>query len=181
MTVEDIEEIYRINFADNNALRATVWTHSLCVARKALLCALNKSIEADLNFIFQAAMLHDIGVGKCDAPSIHCFGKLPYICHGLEGARILNELGLPRHALVCERHTGAGISAKEIIRQNLPLPHRDMIPLSTEEKLICYADKFFSKSYELTREKSLDSILRQMKNFGQDSLLRFLDMHHSFS
>lgn len=181
MTVGDIDEIYRMTFAENNALRATVWTHSLCVARKAILCALNRNIDADLNFIFQAAMLHDIGVGKCDAPSIFCFGKLPYICHGVEGSKIMNALGFPRHALVCERHTGAGISVKEIEEQNLPLPHRNMLPVSIEEKLICYADKFFSKSSDLTREKSVDSILRQMEKFGPDPLRRFLDMHNSFS
>lgn len=125
-------------------------------------------------------MLHDIGVVRCDAPSIYCYGSLPYICHGVEGRRMLDELALPRHALVCERHTGSGLSCDDIIRQNLPLPHRDMLPISLEEKLICYADKFFSKSGNLTQEKPLEKVIGQMKSFGEDSFNRFMQLHSLF-
>jgi hypothetical protein len=54
--------------------------------------------------------------------------------------------GHPELALVCERHIGVGISIAEIQHHNLPLPSRDMIPVSIEEQLICYSDKFFSKN-----------------------------------
>ena len=93
---------------------------------------------------------------------------------------MLSELGLERHALVCERHTGSGLTIDDIVRQNLPLPHRDMCPRSIEEKAICYADKFFSKSGVLTEEKPLDKVMRQMEKFGPDSLRRFLDLHLIF-
>ena len=46
-----------------------------------------------------------------------------------------------------KRHTGAGLTKKEIIEQELPLPQQDFLPETTEEKLICYADKFFSKTH----------------------------------
>ncbi len=84
-------------------------------------------------------MLHDIGVVRCNAPSIHCLGELPYICHGVAGREMLDNLGLHRHALVCERHTGSGLTVEDIIRQRLPLPHREMLPITTEEKfhLLC--------------------------------------------
>ena len=100
-------------------------------------------------------MLHDIGIAQCDAPSIYCKGTEPYIRHGVIGRQILEEAGLPRHALVCERHTGSGITAEEIRERYMPLPCRDMLPISIEEKAICYADKFYSKSGDPTRRKSL--------------------------
>ena len=176
----DIDLIYHPLYKENPGLLATVLTHSECVARKALGCLASRGIEADLEFVREAAMLHDIGVIRCDAPAILCFGDLPYICHGIEGRRILENAGLPRHALVCERHTGSGLSVADIVSQNLPLPQRDMLPVSIEEKAICYADKFFSKSGNLTEEKPLERVVSGMKKFGNDSLARFLDLHDIF-
>jgi uncharacterized protein len=117
-------------------------------------------------------MLHDVGVLLCDAPKIGCYGKEPYICHGYLGAEILRREGYPRHALVCERHTGTGISLEEIIRRNLPLPHRDMTPISMEEQLICFADKFYGKNHP-GREKSVDKILRSLAKHGDEGAQRF--------
>ena len=125
-------------------------------------------------------MLHDIGVVRCNAPSIHCLGELPYICHGVAGREMLDNLGLHRHALVCERHTGSGLTVEDIIRQGLPLPHREMLPITTEEKLICYADKFFSKSGDYRIEKPLDRVINSMKRHGDDTLRRFLMLNEQF-
>lgn len=176
----DIQNIFSKYYSGNDALLATVTPHSECVARKALLCADLKALDIDRTFLYEAAMLHDIGVVKCDAPSIFCYGALPYICHGIAGREMLDKLGLHRHALVCERHTGSGLSADDIIRQDLPLPHRDMLPETLEEKLICYADKFYSKSGDLTKEKSLDKVIKQIQAHGEDSLQRFLELHSIF-
>ncbi|MDE6095917.1 MAG: phosphohydrolase [Muribaculaceae bacterium] len=176
----DIKEIFSKYYSGNDTLLAIVTLHSECVARKAVDCAKASGLDIDLAFIHEAAMLHDIGVIACDAPSIHCHGSLPYICHGIAGREMLEKAGLPLHALVCERHTGAGLTVEDIVRQNLPLPHRDMLPLSPEEKAICYADKFFSKSGDLTKEKPLDKVIRQMEIHGKDSLQRFLALHEIF-
>lgn len=177
----DIEKIFELYYKDNPELLTTVITHSECVARKALGCLHKKGIEADYQFVKEAALLHDIGVVKCDAPAIFCYGQLPYICHGIEGRQILESLGYPNHALVCERHTGSGLTCEDIVRQSLPLPVRNMCPVTIEEKVICYADKFFSKSGNLKEEKSLERVVSQMKKFGDDSLARFLDLHSLFS
>jgi uncharacterized protein len=96
------------------------------------------------------------------------------------GAEMLRNEGLPRHALVCERHTGSGLSADDIIKENLPLPPRDMLPLSVEERVICYADKFFSKSRRLDEEKPVDKIMAQMAAHGADVASRFADLHAQF-
>lgn len=177
----DVNEILARHIAGNDALLATVTLHSGCVAGKALSCACRKGIDIDRNFVYEAAMLHDIGVVRCDAPSIFCHGSLPYICHGIAGRKILEGEGLHSHALVCERHTGSGLTVEDIVRQNLPLPHRDMLPISLEEKLICYADKFFSKSGNLTEEKDVNTVINLMKRHGQDTLERFLELHRMFS
>ena len=60
---------------------------------------------------------------------------------------MLRERGLNQHARVAERHTGTGLRKEEIIRRNLPLPHEDFVPETMEEQVICYADKFFSKTH----------------------------------
>lgn len=165
---------------EETRLRSLLLTHSRCVGRKALEIArkyadLHPELPApDLQFIAEASMLHDIGIEACDAPGIFCYGQLPYICHGIEGSRKLAEAGKFRHALVCERHTGSGLTAEEIEEEALPLPVRDMLPESIEEKIICYADKFFSKNPDsLTKEKSLSEIRKSMEKFGPEPLRRF--------
>lgn len=169
-------------YPSESNLRNLLLTHSECVARKALQIASNHpELNADTQFITEAALLHDIGIAACEAPGIFCHGTLPYICHGIEGARILAEDGLLRHARVCERHTGSGLTAEEITEEALPLPHRDMLPETIEEKIICYADKFFSKNpHSLTREKNINEIIAGFKKFGQAPLQRFIDLHNLF-
>ena len=119
-------------------------------------------------------MLHDIGVVLCDAPGISCFGKEPYIRHGLLGAAILREEGLERHARVAERHTGTGLTVEAIRRQQLPLPLQDFSPETMEEKLICWADKFFSKTpSKLTVEKTPEQVIAMLSRFPDGDVERF--------
>ena len=126
-------------------------------------------------------MLHDIGMCRTDAPSIHCHGTEPYIRHGILGRQMLDSLGLYRHGRVCERHTGTGITAAEIVAQHLPIdPPRDLVPETLEEKLVCYADKFFSKSHPEEPVRSLDRVRRSLAKFGGETLERFDEMVKSF-
>ncbi len=154
-------------------------THSVLVTKKALDLAVdfqarNPQSEIDLAFIYEAAMLHDLGIYRCDAPEIFCSGSEPYVRHGVIGREILESEGLPRHALVCERHTGAGISREDVLRQALPLPARDYLPVSLEEKIICLADKFYSKTpHKLFRERKLRKIHQKLEKFGPEAVARF--------
>ena len=87
---------------------------------------------------------------------------------------VLVVLGLPEHALVCERHVGVGMTKNDIRHQGLPLPPRDMLPVSMEEQIICYADKFYSKNGQDTdRVKSVDEIVDGLKRYGEDKVARF--------
>ena len=154
-------------------------THSRSVADKALeIARLHPDWEIDLLFVEEAALLHDIGIFLCDAPGIDCHGDAPYICHGTLGADLLRKEGFPKHALVAERHTGTGLSLQMIQERKLPLPNRELCPISLEEKLICFADKFFSKT-QLTNEKNIERIRTSLAKHGEDSV-RIFDEWHSF-
>ena len=156
--------------------------HGELVGRKALE-VLDRApwIAADREFIAQAAVLHDIGIGRTRCPELGCTGTLPYVCHGVEGRVILDKMGLSRHGLVCERHVGVGISADQAVRRNLPLPVRDMFPLSVEERLICYADKFFSKTDDGRHEKTIDEITAGLMRYEAEYADRFLSLHRLFT
>lgn len=168
-------------YAKGSPLYDILVTHSRRVAEKAqeIACS-HPELEADENFLYEAAMLHDIGIYITHAPDIQCFGTRPYICHGTLGSELLKNEGLLRHALVCERHTGAGLSLDDIIRENLPIPHRDMLPVSIEEQIICYADKFYTKS-EPDCEKTPEEIRKSLSKYGEASVKRFEQWDLSFS
>lgn len=160
-------------YPEENELKHILLVHSRSVADKALaMAAKHPELDLDVQFVEEAAMLHDIGIFMTDAEGIQCFGKYPYICHGYLGAELLRKEGYPRHALVCERHTGAGITLRNIEEQQLPIPHREMVPVSLEEQLICFSDKFFSKT-KLDKEKSIEKARKSVARFGEDGGLRF--------
>lgn len=167
-------------YSKDSNLYTLLIEHSQAVTKKALTIAhKHPELNADTRFISEAAMLHDIGIFKTQAPSIHCLGEYPYIAHGYLGSELLQQEGYPRHALVCERHTGTGISLDEIIKKNLPLPHRDMLPISIEEQIICFADKFYSKSRS-EKEKSIDEIMAEMSKFGEKPIEKFKEWCNLF-
>lgn len=160
-------------YPENNKLKQILLTHSQAVADKALWIAEKHSeLHLDKEFLYEAAMLHDIGVFLTDAPGIFCFGDKPYICHGYLGRELVERAGYPRHALVCERHTGAGISLEQIVIQELPIPHRSMIPVTLEEQVVCFADKFFSKTH-LNKERSVGKALKSLVPYGEEGVERF--------
>lgn len=154
--------------------------HSSQVRDKALeVLEKHPEFNADAQFISEAAMLHDIGIFLTDAPKIKCFGTHAYVEHGYLGADILRKEGYEKHALVCERHTGLGLTLEQIVKQNLPVPHRDMIPISIEEKIICYADKFFSKS-NLKKELKINKIVKKLEKYDPTQGALFLEWHKQF-
>ena len=161
-------------------LRHILVTHSRQVADRAL-SIIDRHPEWEANglidrqFVEEAAMLHDIGIIFCDAPKIHCRGAHKYIEHGYLGAELLRQEGLPKHALVAERHTGTGITIEQIVREELPIPERDYCPQSLEEKIICYADKFYSKSH-LGEEVDINKIKYNIWKYGHEAFVRWQEL-----
>lgn len=168
-TIRIIEKCYK----KDTELYDILISHSTDVTNKAVSIAeKHPELDIDIDFIKEAAMLHDIGIFLTYAPSIKCYGMHDYICHGYLGREILDKLGYPKHALVCERHTGTGLTLKQIVEENLPLPHREMVPVSIEEQIICFADCFYSKT-RLGEEKDIDRIRKSISKHGRKSVEQF--------
>ena len=179
--VERYIEIINKFYPDDNDLRRLLLRHSRDVADYALaVCDRHKELDLDREFVETGAMLHDIGIFKTDAPGIYCHGTDPYILHGYDGAQLMRAEGLPEVARVCERHTGAGITLKQIEEQQLPLPHHDFLPETMEEKLICYADKFFSKAHP-DRVRTVEQAAASLARHGDDGVARFMEWARLFA
>lgn len=167
------EKIIDKYYEGQEVLKQLLLRHSRQVADKAMeVLDRHPEIEADRTFVYEAAMLHDIGVLKTDAPGIGCHGTHPYICHGMLGAEILRAESLPKHARVAERHTGTGLTRATILSQGLPLPADDFSPETIEEQIVCYADKFFSKSHP-ERVKTVEQVRMMLSKFPDANLERW--------
>lgn len=153
-------------YPEDDELRRLLLKHSRQVADRALLiCNRHKELPVDRQFIEEAAMLHDIGVFRCHAPSIHCHGTEPYIRHGQIGGELLRAEGYPRHARVAERHTGTGLPGWE--------------PETLEEQIICYADKFYSKSNP-DHVRTVLETAQSLEKFGAEGVKLFLSWAEQF-
>lgn len=154
--------------------------HSRQVADLALEIARRKHLDVDLEMVEAAAMLHDVGIFLTDAPAIGCEGKERYITHGVLGAELLRREGMPEEvARVAETHTGSGMTAGDVEMLRLPIPVADYLPQSLVEKLVCYADKFYSKNRSMER-KSFQQARASIARHGGDSLARFDAMARMF-
>jgi uncharacterized protein len=154
-----------------------VWTHSQIVMEIARQLARNyaeKSGETiDYDLIKTGALVHDIG-------SYKCFGdkKYPYILHGIFGREILlNEGYSPQIADCAASHVGVGITTKEIKERKMPLPIADYLPQTLEEELICYADKFHSKSPKFDEFTEIEA---EVKKYGREPFKRLIKLHDKF-
>ena len=153
-------------YPENDELRQLLLKHSRQVADRCLQIAKkHRELPVDVQFLEEAAMLHDIGIYRCDAPSIHCHGTEPYIRHGVIGGEMLRQEGFERHARVCERHTGTGLPGYE--------------PETLEEQIVCYADKFYSKSAP-DHVRSVLETAQSLEKFGHEGVKKFLSWSERF-
>ncbi|MBQ0056841.1 MAG: HD domain-containing protein [Bacteroidales bacterium] len=182
-------EIIRHFYPEDNELRRLLILHSTQVRDKCLSILANPALsdlDIDMQLVVNGALLHDIGIGRCDAPSICCVGNEPYLLHGTIGASMLRQYGqdngidMEPYARICERHTGAGLTVEDIRRQQLPMEIKDYLPETLEEKLVCLADKFYSKSSP-EKEKKMERVEASMLKFGEDTLARFRALCATFA
>lgn len=166
-------------------LKESLLRHSVQVWGKAEEIRKRCTLSLTEEEVALGALLHDIAICKCHAPDIYCCGEEHYLRHGLLGGELLraygreNGLDLEKYARVCEHHTGSGLTREDILAQSLPLPPEDLLPGSLLEELICYADKFFSKSGD-GEEKSLEKVRKSLARHGEKSLERFERLHQKF-
>ncbi|MFA7169956.1 MAG: HD domain-containing protein [Candidatus Paceibacterota bacterium] len=164
--------------------------HSLKVLAKSIEIVNQKKLydKVDFDLIISGAILHDIGAfefleekykGGASANNGVAKPKLKnYIQHGIIGAEILRKEGLLKEALIAERHTGSGFTKKEIVANSWDLPQKDFLPISLEEKIICYADKFSSKNPD--KKDTLETIEKEFESYGKEPLRRFLELKKMF-
>ena len=156
----DYQAIIDKYYPADDELRRVLLHHSRQVADRCLqIVRKHRELPVDTQFLEEAAMLHDIGIYQCDAPSIHCHGSEPYLRHGPIGGDLLRQEGYERHARVAERHTGTGLPGYE--------------PETLEEQIVCYADKFYSKS-KPNRVLTVAQAAESLEKFGHDGVLKFL-------
>ena len=140
------------------------WTqHCLAVADSATIIseALKEKVNLDIEFLRSAALLHDIGRYVTHDP----------ILHGVEGYKLLSEMGHHKEAFVCASHILYGLNSREAIQYGLP--EKDFIPISFEEKLIPLIDFMVEFDKPTTLNDRFTS-LRQ-RNIGNDYFLTKLD------
>ncbi len=168
-------------YIDNKQAKEILLKHSFHVADKALEINLKKSLNLDERYIFEASLLHDIGMIKTNAPNLCCFGDKPYLWHGVLGAEMLNGTKYEKYQDICKDHFGVGLNKQEVI--NLQIGTEAMEPTTIEEKLIAYADNFFSKKYieKIDVELSLDDIVNNLNRFGADKVEKFWEFYKIFS
>jgi len=163
----DYQTIINRYYPEGTHLRDIYMRHAEDVAALAEELRAAYMPELDPEQVRAAAMMHDVGIFLTDAPGIDCHGAEPYILHGPLGAQLLRREGAPEWmARVAERHTGVGIG--------------DLVPETPLEKLVCYADKFYSKSGDMKR-KSMDAVERSMARYGETNLAAFRRLRALFS
>ena len=187
--------LYRY-YPEDNALRRMLLHHSRQVCTRALqIVDRHPELGANRALVEAGAMLHDIGIFRTDAPGIYCHGTAHYLLHGIIGAQLLREEAeLLRQkaehegstsslqeedtsfyealARICERHTGTGLRAADIRALQLPLPAVDLLPETVEERIICYADLFHSKSHPL-RFLTAEQVAERVGRHGEEGLYTF--------
>ena len=151
MTANDLAEALLGKHAPTDDLFRIVLEHARAVRDVALRLA-GDCPGVDTHLVERGALLHDIGRFVISGGPRTCR-------HGLEGAELLRAEGFPAEALIAERHVGAGISRREIMDHDLPLPHRDLLPVTPEEMIVCHADNLVSG----TRERSFDDYLNKLR------------------
>jgi tRNA (cytidine56-2'-O)-methyltransferase len=149
-----------INLLKKKGCSMSVINH--CLAVKDASIKIAKKTNANLKLIRAGSILHDIGRSKTHG-----------IKHAVEGAKIAKELGLPKSIIsIIERHIGAGITSKEA--RELGLPVKNYLPVTLEEKIICYADSLINNNIK----QNIESEIGKALNDGLKQYARRLKILH---
>jgi len=80
--------IIRKYYKDSPVAHKILLSHSRKVTKKALTIGrklADNGVPINLNFLAEAAMLHDIGMIRTNTPDLGCRGSGPYLQHGIKG------------------------------------------------------------------------------------------------
>ena len=135
----------------------------------------------DEHMVTIGGLLHDIGTYRVlkhdgtDGEPLKFAGK-KYIKHGLLGYEYLLENGVDESiAQFARNHTGVGLTRDEVIRQELPLPPADYVPVNLEQETVMVADKYNSKSLP-PKFVTAESYTKRAERFGEENKRRWLEL-----
>ena len=156
--------------------------HGKRVGIMAAQCARQMGLPArETAFLFDLGLLHDIGTyfllkqDGSDGEPLK-FSKKRYILHGLKGYEHLLDEGVDESiAQFCRNHTGVGLTREDVVRQELPLPPADYVPMNLEQEVVMYADKFHSKSVP-PKFLQVEAYTARAERFGGENKQRWLDL-----
>jgi uncharacterized protein (TIGR00295 family) len=148
---------------------ASVADHCDAVAGLALALARRLAAQGhlvDAALIEAGALLHDVGRARTHG-----------LDHAAVGADLLRAEGLPEAVcLIVERHTGAGVDAKDAAAAGLP--PRNYTPHTLEEKVVCHADNLVDGS----RRQKVHEELAHLSGRGLDHVAeKMLHLHRELS
>ncbi|SEO91401.1 HD domain-containing protein [Actinacidiphila rubida] len=157
--------------------------HTHCEAvwaiAEELLGAPGAEAGVDRELVRVGCLLHDVGVYRLyDASGRRVHES--YLLHGVLGHELLRDEGLPEElSRFCSRHTGVGLTRRDIQAQKLPLPADDYVAVTVEERLVMYADKFHSKTTP-PRFLTADAYAAEIRRFGEDKAVAFAGLRAEF-
>jgi uncharacterized protein len=133
------------------------------------------------HLVLIGGLLHDIGTYRVfkhdgsDGKELK-FSTKRYILHGLKGYEYLLDEGVDESvAEFCRNHTGVGLTREDVVRQDLPLPSADYMPMNLEQEVVMYADKFHSKSVP-PKFLQVDAYTARAERFGEENKRRWLEL-----
>jgi uncharacterized protein (TIGR00295 family) len=137
-----------------------------CKAVRDIAVRIATKAHADIQLVEAGALLHDIGRSITHG-----------ITHGVEGAKIARELGLPKNIIgIIERHLGAGIPKKEAIK--LGLPPKDYSPITLEEKIVAHADNLIDHNQQHPIQNEVQKAIKKGQTIHAK---RLMQLHRELS
>ncbi|MFJ5776916.1 HD domain-containing protein [Streptomyces sp. NPDC093094] len=177
-TADDIRSLHA-KYAPTQEAFDLVHTHCEIVWGIARNLIDRAALAVDADLVRTGCLLHDIGVyGLYDARGRLDHGT--YVRHGVLGHSLLRREGFPeRVCRFCSCHTGVGLTEQDVVAQGLPLPPRDYLAETVEERLVMYADKFHTKTTP-PAFVSASSYARHIARFGTEKAEAFHALRAEF-
>lgn len=179
MHLPSYEEIITLHqsLAPSDDVFAVNFTHSEIVRDIAMEIARSSNLSLDLDLVAAGSLLHDVGYYPILTKTGELLPERQGIEHGILGEQLLEEAGYPESlSRIASHHTGSGVRKDDIIRNNLPLPYRDFLAETNEEKLIMYADKFHSKHHGKSTFNTFAWYERYLEQFGEKNVATFREL-----
>lgn len=122
--------------------------------------------RANRELVVAGALLHDLGRSLDHT-----------ILHAVIGARMVEELGLPKElSEIVRRHTGAGLDDEDV--KVFGLPKGDYFPRTIEQKIVAEADNLVSDSNIVSHKVPVEKLRKKDAPSGAE---RILALHKELS